>query len=332
MTTTSTVSPVLNSYSKSLRDILLHPNQERLTPLLHPRPGQSPQAVFTGTADHKRDEQRAWMLLDWQIRTFTPAWLNAAGHHKQASSLIALDRIGSPETFAASTPTLAAVVREVSVEIDTRSDGPLLNEVRFALRHAGWKAANLPLRHILGDDNCWLDGYYLSQRAAYTVAQRAVEGAPSGDEQDAWDVLVPIVEELQGSAVDLLVAMTGPGGGVEVAATARCVACGAAGVEVRAADDLMVCVDMDGCFGRQREEFAVSRPELTFSPPLGLVDAPEGSRVGVDGHARRAEDLASRALSVSMRGWWRRGRRRDMLAAATVHAILAAATTEGDPR
>lgn len=41
-------------------------------------------------------------------------------------------------------------------------------------------------------------------------------------------------------------------------------------------------------------------------------------------HAHRAENLTDRALSASMAGWWQRGRRRDMLAAAQVHAILGA--------
>ncbi|MEU4791393.1 hypothetical protein AB0F95_16990 [Micromonospora tulbaghiae] len=41
-------------------------------------------------------------------------------------------------------------------------------------------------------------------------------------------------------------------------------------------------------------------------------------------HARRAEDLTDLAQSASMAGWFKRGRRRDMLAAATVHAALGA--------
>jgi len=115
-------------------------------------------------------------------------------------------------------------------------------------------------------------------------------------------------------------AMLDAGPDTVVAATARCGACGATGVELDPADgNLMACVDLDACFRRQREEFAVPP-----APPLRLVDVPDGFTAGGGGHARRAEDLASRALSVSMRGWWRRGRRRDMLAAATVHAILAA--------
>jgi hypothetical protein len=41
-------------------------------------------------------------------------------------------------------------------------------------------------------------------------------------------------------------------------------------------------------------------------------------------HAARAESLADVALSASMSGWWKRGRRRDLLAAAQVHATLGA--------
>jgi len=317
MTTTSTVSPVLNSYSTSLLNIVGHPHRPRLTALTRPHPGEVPAVA---SADNRHNQQWACMLLDWQIRTVVPAWLRAAGHHTQADRLVALARIDNPETRAAATPDLAAVTREVGVEIDTRSDDPLLVEVRLAVKHSGWEAANVALRHVLGDGCCWFDGYYLCQRAAYTVAQRAVEGPPARDARLAWGVLAPVVEGLQGSAVDLLVAMTGPGGGVEVAASARCGACGATGVELDPADgNLMACVDLDACFRRQREEFAVPP-----APPLRLVDVPDGFTAGGGGHARRAEDLASRALSVSMRGWWRRGRRRDMLAAATVHAILAA--------
>lgn len=40
-------------------------------------------------------------------------------------------------------------------------------------------------------------------------------------------------------------------------------------------------------------------------------------------HHRRAEDLVSTALSVSMAGWLRRHRRTDLLTAALVHATLA---------
>jgi hypothetical protein len=43
-----------------------------------------------------------------------------------------------------------------------------------------------------------------------------------------------------------------------------------------------------------------------------------------DYHAQRAEALADLARSASMSGWSKRGRRRDMLAAAQVHATLGA--------
>lgn len=42
-------------------------------------------------------------------------------------------------------------------------------------------------------------------------------------------------------------------------------------------------------------------------------------------HAARAEELTSIALSASMRGCFKRGQRRDLLAAAQVHATLAEA-------
>ncbi len=52
-------------------------------------------------------------------------------------------------------------------------------------------------------------------------------------------------------------------------------------------------------------------------------------------HAARAEDLAHRATSASMQGWFNRHRRREMLAKAQVHATLATIRTtspaEPDP-
>lgn len=47
-------------------------------------------------------------------------------------------------------------------------------------------------------------------------------------------------------------------------------------------------------------------------------------------HAARAESLTDLARSASMSGWLRRNRRRDMLAAALVHATLGAAAMTAD--
>lgn len=52
------------------------------------------------------------------------------------------------------------------------------------------------------------------------------------------------------------------------------------------------------------------------------------SRVPADHHARRAEDLTTRAMSTSMRGWVSRRRRLELLTAAQVHATLAARPLE----
>lgn len=49
-----------------------------------------------------------------------------------------------------------------------------------------------------------------------------------------------------------------------------------------------------------------------------------------DWHARRAEDLTDLAQSASMAGWFKRGLRRDMLAAAQTHATLGAAAVPVD--
>ena len=43
-----------------------------------------------------------------------------------------------------------------------------------------------------------------------------------------------------------------------------------------------------------------------------------------DWHARRAENLVDLARSASEAGWWKRGRRRELLAQAQAHATLGA--------
>lgn len=53
-----------------------------------------------------------------------------------------------------------------------------------------------------------------------------------------------------------------------------------------------------------------------------MTDRPAQS---ADWHARRGEDLARLANSASMAGWFKRGKRRELLAAAQVHASLGAA-------
>ncbi len=77
----SCVSPVLRAYCTALNDSLDHGSRQRLRPYL---------ARTIGTAGDGLDGRRSWMAMDWLIRTYTPAWLAAAGFEAGAEQLAAL--------------------------------------------------------------------------------------------------------------------------------------------------------------------------------------------------------------------------------------------------
>jgi hypothetical protein len=72
------VSPVLRAMCVSLNDGLADRPRQRLRPLL---------TRTIGTADDGVDEARAWLAMDWLVRTYTPAWLALAGVDRAARRL-----------------------------------------------------------------------------------------------------------------------------------------------------------------------------------------------------------------------------------------------------
>jgi hypothetical protein len=98
------VSPVLRAFCVALNDGLDDAPRQRMRPYL---------ARTIGTAGDGLDARRAWMAMDWLIRTYTPAWLSLAGLDDAA------DRLRS--------------LREVSVVEDL---GLALESLRFARERA----------------------------------------------------------------------------------------------------------------------------------------------------------------------------------------------------
>jgi hypothetical protein len=80
----SCVSPVLRAFCIALNDGLEEAPRQRLRPYL---------ARTIGTAEDGMDERRAWMAMDWLIRTYTPLWLAAAGLGGPAAELRGLDEV-----------------------------------------------------------------------------------------------------------------------------------------------------------------------------------------------------------------------------------------------
>ena len=91
------VSPVLRSFALRWNDDLDDATRQGLV-------AYAPRMVGTATDGH--DPRRIWLLLDWQIRTFTSAWLRLAGLTADA------DRLASAAEIADSA-ALDAVVADV---------------------------------------------------------------------------------------------------------------------------------------------------------------------------------------------------------------------------
>ena len=72
------VSPVLGAYGRGLNDAWDDVQRQKLVPFI-PR--------LLGTADDGQDEARSYLALDWLLRTYTPAWLDLAGHMAEAAAL-----------------------------------------------------------------------------------------------------------------------------------------------------------------------------------------------------------------------------------------------------
>lgn len=95
-------SPVLQTYVISLNDTWGDVDRQRLVPYL-------PRVV--GTAGDSQDEARAYLALDWLIRTYTPAWLDLAGLTVEAQALRGLRRIVDRAAGAAAWAAAGAAAR-----------------------------------------------------------------------------------------------------------------------------------------------------------------------------------------------------------------------------
>lgn len=72
---------------------------------------QAVSAVRWEDAGDAHDEQaRAWLAVDWAVRTLAPAWLDAAGLTDDAEGLRALPLVASVDTVRATVDALGLVV------------------------------------------------------------------------------------------------------------------------------------------------------------------------------------------------------------------------------
>jgi hypothetical protein len=89
-------SPVIAAFLRSWNDALDDGDRQRLKPWL-------PRVIDTRDG---RDEARVWLVIDWLIRSYTPAWLELAGLTDCATQLRGLKTIGDLEAVSDARPVI----------------------------------------------------------------------------------------------------------------------------------------------------------------------------------------------------------------------------------
>jgi hypothetical protein len=205
------VSDVLKRFCIDFNDALDDESRQKLRPYL---------ARTIGTAGDGQDGRRAFMCLDWIVRTYTPAWLSLAGLDDDARALRQLPEIVDIDAawHAAPFHQRRAPARE--------SLSTLRGTPRGTLRGAAARDARGPLRGTLrgtlrGGAAGTLRGPTRAGRCVgrcVGAAAWAAAGAAAGAAADRR--LKPTVQQLQASAFDLLERML-PKVAVELPAVER---------------------------------------------------------------------------------------------------------------
>ncbi len=204
------VSPAIRAFCTTFNDSLEDGPRQRLRPYL----GRT-----IGTARDGLDDSRAWMAMNWLVRTYAPTWLVAARLDGAAAQLRALDPVlGSEALHAALDPLGAARCAARSAWRETLGASraavwaPWLAG-RMAAREiawesaaaAAWSAARLGIGDIAGD-RARAAVRELAGDAAATVGRDARHGGMgrAAARGAARTAVAPVVADLQQSAFELL--------------------------------------------------------------------------------------------------------------------------------
>jgi hypothetical protein len=203
------VSPVLRAMCIALNDGLEHEPRQRLRPYL---------ARTIGTADDGLDDDRGWMAMDWLVRVYTPAWLEAAGLHASAAELSELPPIADGESLRAALGVLDAARREARTArarmfgvphptgwAASVAAGLAGREAAWACAGAAaWAAARVSIGDTAGDRARAATRATAGDAAAIAVRQSRLAARHGGAREAARSVLAPTLDSLTDSALDLL--------------------------------------------------------------------------------------------------------------------------------
>jgi len=195
------VSPVIRAFCIALNDGLQDASRQRLRPYL---------ARTIGTANDALDEARAWMAMDWLIRTYTPTWLSLADLADAADQLLSLATVSDVEDLEAALQALRFARRRARAAWGTGAAAWLSPGVgaRAAARETAWATAAAPawaaaragVGEIAGDRARAAARCAAGDAAA--IVTRAAQGG--GSRAGARVALTPTIVELQRSAFRLL--------------------------------------------------------------------------------------------------------------------------------
>lgn len=192
------VCPRIGSFLRTWNDDLDDTSRQILKPYI---------TKVVGTRSTRAVEyRREWMLTDWMVRVYTPAWLRLARLDDEAIALEQLGAITSPKRLALSRPALeaaraAAVAAWAAAQAEVPVDSP-----RGA---AFWDAAKLATTCASGAAAAGeVDAWEASWTGAWAAAAAA---AAEADASEPWAVLRGTEAQLQQSALQLLDRMIAAG-------------------------------------------------------------------------------------------------------------------------
>jgi hypothetical protein len=204
------VSPAVRAFCTTFNDSLEDGPRQRLRPYL---------TRTIGTADDGLDESRAWMAMDWLIRTYAPAWLAAAHLDRVAEPLRMLEPVLNARALHASLEPLGAArgaarvawretlgASRAAVWVPWLAGRMVARETAWeAAAAAAWSAARLGIGDIAGD-RARAATRDLAGDAAATIGRDARRaGMRRAASRDAVRAsLMPVVTGLQQSAFELL--------------------------------------------------------------------------------------------------------------------------------